>query len=684
MKAGFSLTRAFSVTSLLGIVAIAAVLGLFYRWVSVENLKSHVTRANSELAQALANTLWGNFAGLLDHEKLGDDLSILVDSPLVPHIDAEVRAKLHGLSVLKVKIYDLHGHTIYSTEHSQIGDDKSHSKGLRVALSGGSSDKLMFRESFNGIDGPLAERHLIASYVPIFNDADEVEGVFEIYTDVTDLVESTNRTAIQVLVVVTLLMLGLYFYLLVTIRRADRVLRAHGQRERDEREQRIRYLAMHDVLTGLPNRSQFNTMLNRAVGRAERSGNMLGVMLIGLDRFKVINDSLGHEAGDKVLTEAAEWIGRCVHGGATVSRIGGDEFGVVMENLFSHEEAGMWAKQVLEHFAEPMAVDGREVVVSPSIGISLWPNDGQDTKQLMNSAAAALHRAKDTGRNRYVFYTDDLNSRALERLELEMDLRKALEQGEFVLFYQPRVDVANGRVAGMEALLRWNHPQRGMVAPGRFIPMLEESGLIVPVGEWVLREACRQCQAWREAGYAGLRVSVNLSLGQFRDGDLPESVATALSESGLPAANLELELTESTLAEDTSSAGQLLRKLKAKGVSISLDDFGTGYSSLSYLMHYPIDRLKIDRSFVRDIVSNHEHEALTKAIVLMGHSLDIGVVAEGVEQREQLEMLAALGCDEIQGFYYSRPQPANKFLSVVAGIEEGWVEGETEELQATL
>ncbi len=689
MKAGFSLTRTFSITSLLGIVTIVVALGLFYRWVSIDNLKAQATRANSELAQAISNTLRENVNSLLDYEDQGGAHISLADSLLVKEIDAAVLPRLQGLSVIKIKIFDLHGHTIYSTDHSQIGKDESQGLGVRQALLGVKADKMSFREHFIGINGSVSNRHVVASYIPIRSSSAEgeegpVEGVFEIYTDVTPLVKGVEQTALQVLGIVALLMLALYLYLLDTIRRADRELQAHGRREREEREQRIHYLAKHDPLTGLPNRNQFNDLLDQAVARAERSGNALGVMLIGLDRFKVINDSLGQEVGDRVLVEAAEWLGNSIYSGVVIARLGGDEFAIIMENLLAPEEASLWAKQVLEYFESPMVVEGREVVVSPSIGIALWPGDGEDTRQLLDSATAALHQAKETGRRRYVYYTNDLNSRALERLDLEMDLRKALEQGEFELFYQPRVDVESGRVAGMEALLRWIHPQRGMVSPAHIIPMLEETGMIVEIGEWILREACRQCQLWHEVGYENLRVSVNLSLEQLRDGGMIEAVASALSESGLPASALELELTESTLAEDNLQVGTLLQWLKAMGVQISLDDFGTGYSSLSYLMHYPIDHLKIDRSFVSDIVSNREHEALTRAIILMGHSIGIKVVAEGVEQREQLELLRELECDEIQGFYYSRPQPAEKFLATVDAIEQGWSGGEAEGLPVTV
>jgi diguanylate cyclase (GGDEF)-like protein len=400
-------------------------------------------------------------------------------------------------------------------------------------------------------------------------------------------------------------------------------------------------------------------------------------MFIDIDRFKVINDSLGHEGGDAVLIEAAKRIRACLRASDTACRLGGDEFTVILEHLPTSEDAAQAATRLIQKFSEPLKVGGREIIVTASIGISIYPGATQDVQRLLKDANAAMHEAKESGRNRYVFYTKEMDARAQESLEYEMGLRKALQNSEFLVYYQPRVNTATGKVVGAEALLRWQHPSRGIITPDNFIPLLEDTGLVIPVGEWVLRRACRQCQDWHDAGYTSLSVSVNLSMKQFRSGSLLAGVQRALEESGLPPRFLELELTETVLVDDAEQALDLMRELKDIGVSISIDDFGTGYSSLNYLRRFPIDILKIDSSFIRDVVRNRGDAAITTTIAVMAKSLRLGILAEGVETREQARFLKTIGCHEMQGFLFGPAIPAGDFgaqletldVSKLAGFE---------------
>ncbi len=430
--------------------------------------------------------------------------------------------------------------------------------------------------------------------------------------------------------------------------------------ERKAADERIRFLAQHDALTGLPNRSLLQDRLLQALASAQRDGEQVAVLFLDLDHFKTINDSLGHHIGDRLLQEVARRLGHCVRGNDTVSRQGGDEFLTVLGQLKNPGDAAHIAQKMLDAVAQPYDIDGHELRVTPSIGIAIHPDDGHDTETLIKNADAAMYHAKENGRNNYQYFTADLNSRAFERLSVENSLRRGLEQGEFLLHYQPQINLASGAIVGLEALVRWQHPDFGLVPPLRFIPVAEESGLIVPLGEWVLREACRQNRAWQQAGLPAIPVAVNLSAHQFHQKNLAQTISGALQESGLDARYLELELTESVVMRGSESTVETLARLKQMGLMLSIDDFGTGYSSLSYLKRFPIDKLKIDRSFVRDVTLDQDDAAIAGAIIAMAHSLRLKVIAEGVETQEQSDFLKEQGCDEIQGYLFSRPLPAEQ------------------------
>jgi len=435
--------------------------------------------------------------------------------------------------------------------------------------------------------------------------------------------------------------------------------------ERKASEQRIHRLAYYDALTHLPNRTLFQDRLYNALQTAERQQAWVVLMFLDLDRFKPINDSLGHAAGDRMLKDMATRLLGCVEDDDTVARMGGDEFTLLLQPRATREQALHRAihvaEQILASLVTPFVLEGREFFVTASVGIALSPQDGSELSQLMKNADTAMYHAKERGKNNFQFYQADMNATALERLELESDLRHALEQKEFVLYYQPQFSGDGKRLTGTEALLRWNHPRRGLVPPGEFIPVLEELGLVVEVGDWVIAEACRQLKLWHQAKVRVPKVSVNISARQFSSGQLGTRIATILMETALPPACLELELTESILMRDVSEAMILLDTLKNLGLSIAVDDFGTGYSSLNYLKQFPIDVLKIDRTFVDGLPEGEQDAQIARAIIAMAHSLNLAVIAEGVETQDQLDFLREHGCDEVQGYLFGRPMPPARF-----------------------
>ena len=431
-------------------------------------------------------------------------------------------------------------------------------------------------------------------------------------------------------------------------------------------EARLMYLAHHDLVTDLPNRELFHDRLKQAMREADRYERLVAVAFLDLDRFKTINDSLGHEIGDRLLQAVAERLSACVRAADTVARLSGDEFTVVLPDLGHVDDAARVVEKIVDNFRHPFQVSGMELYVSASIGITLYPFDDTDIKGLLRNADVAMYRAKAKGRNTYEFYAAEMTAQVQEQLSLEGALRRALDRNEFMLEYQPIVDLQSGRIVGAEALLRWHHPERGVIPPAQFIPLAEETGLIVPIGAWVLAHACAQGAAWRAAGHTALRLSVNISPRQFLQPGLIQTITAALGDSGFDRAWLELEITENLLMQNVESTLSNLEALHQMGIHLSIDDFGTGYSSLSYLKRFAIDRLKIDRSFVKDIPNDADDAAITTAIIAMAHELGLQVVAEGVETAEQLAFLRANGCDIMQGYFFSRPVSADAFTQLLA------------------
>ncbi|HUP95214.1 MAG TPA: EAL domain-containing protein [Burkholderiales bacterium] len=439
----------------------------------------------------------------------------------------------------------------------------------------------------------------------------------------------------------------------------------HAAAALKESEEQFRQLAHYDILTQLPNRALFYDRLAHGLAQAKRNKLTLAVMFIDVDRFKNVNDTFGHAAGDLLLKQVADRLSGCVRGEDTVGRLSGDEFAIVLSRLTAPQDAVTVAQKIVDLLNRPFQLEGAELFVTASIGITLYPNDSTEREDLIRNADVAMYRAKSRGRNNFQFYTPEMNTRTREMLNMEGELRRALEREEFVLHYQPKVSLASGKVTGVEALLRWHHPERGLVSPGEFMPLLEETGLVVPVGDWVLREVCRQLNEWQHAGVRRVPIAINLSARQFLAPGLADTFRDTLEQSGVSAELVEVEITESSIMTDPAEATRTLQYLDSLGLKIAIDDFGTGYSSLGYLKRFPLCALKVDQSFVRDITTDADDAAITQAVISMAHSLGLKVIAEGVETQAQLEFLAKYGCDEIQGYLFSRPVPNTAYAEII-------------------
>jgi diguanylate cyclase len=451
------------------------------------------------------------------------------------------------------------------------------------------------------------------------------------------------------------------------------LVRMRDASERADTQERLNQLANYDSLTGLPNRSLFRDRLGQAMARAKRRGRAMALMFLDLDRFKQVNDELGHEAGDRLLQHVGKTLTECLRavdsvtrdGGMphTLSRLGGDEFTLIIENINGAEDAAHVASRVLEALGEPFQVGEEELVVTASIGISMYPIDDVDLDTLIRHTDMAMYRSKSHGRATYSFFSEDLSAAVTARVSLEGNLRRAIEREEFVLHFQPKSDLRSGKVTGVEALVRWHRPGHGLIPPDRFVSVLEDTGLILPVGAWVIRAACEQLAAWDRLGLPPLRLAVNLSARQFRHLYLASMIEDSLRQNGIEPQRLEIELTESLLMEDNEATRAMLESFRRLGVRLAIDDFGTGHSSLSYIRRFAIDTLKIDRSFVQSLPDNDEDTAICSAVIALGRNMKMCVVAEGVETAEQAQVLRELGCDEVQGYWISRPMPGADFAS---------------------
>jgi diguanylate cyclase (GGDEF)-like protein len=655
----FKLTRFFSLTSLIGLVVVTTCLIWAYRALTVHHLIEHESRANADLTRAFANAVWSRYRSFVRSSAGRSRLALLAD-PALPRIRADVLEKMSGLKIVKIKIYNLDGLTVFSTDEQQIGEDKSANDGFRKARAGAVVSDITYRDRFDAFEGVLNKRNLISSYVPIRAAPDApIEGVFEIYSDVTELLQQQHRAQWQVAAIVLALLGTLYLFLFLLVRKADRII-ARQVREQEEKEDQVRHQAYHDVLTGLPNRAYFSDQFNQSITLAARHGHASALMFIDLDRFKAVNDTQGHDVGDKLLKVVSERIHTCLRSSDILFRIGGDEFTVILPVIAEPEEAASVASRILEAVAAPVLIGGHELSVGATIGIAIYPGDGDSAGELLRNADAAMYSAKENCRGTLGFYHGATNRRLLQRLKLEAALHKGFCDGEFELYYQPRMDARTRRVVGLEALMRWVRPSRGVVLPGEFIHVFEETGMMVDVSEWVFRRVCWQICRWQEQGFKPLAVSVNVSSVQFQSASFVAMIERALADTGVAPGLIELDATELLLNSSPEQAHATLAALKALGLRMSIDGCGTAYTSPDDLRHFGLDSLKIDRSFLVELATSPSDQALAAKIIETAQELGIGVVVQGVETEAQAAFFSGMPSCHLQGFLFCRPLPVKQ------------------------
>lgn len=621
------------------------------------------TQANINLTHSFANSTWNNVANFVDRSMGLNTAEELMQQPEVNLLYKLTRMQMKGTNVVKVKIYNLKGLTIFSTDLSQIGKDKSRSEGFIQSKSGEVVSEISFRNEFYALENKISDRNLIATYIPVRNfNGSEIQAVFEVYSDVTPLIDKIDSNQILITSGVSLALILLYLFLYTIIKRAHNLLIEHDN-ERKEKEAKVLYQAYHDTLTGLMNRNSFLERIQESMNRVSRHNDLGGLLFIDLDRFKMVNDSLGHDAGDQLLCMAASLIQKAVRETDQTFRISGDEFLVILEDLNTAQDAAIIAQRILKLIQQPVVLAGHEVVINMSIGITTFSKKDADKtiEDIVKQADSAMYQAKKSCTNQFEFFAPNMTRLINERFILEAEVRTAIAQKQFVPFYQAKVDIESLNIVGAESLLRWVHPDKGVIQPNIFIPLLEETGLICEVGGELIRTVCQYAYSLEKRMGKSIRVSVNVSAIQFCRKDFVQTIEQALHDSCLSPELLELELTESMFMDNIEFAIETMYELKEIGIRLSIDDFGTGYSSLSYLKKFPIDYLKIDRSFIKGALENNDDFAITQSICALAQSLELKLTAEGVENEQQVEMLKGLGCDELQGFLFSKPLPAEKF-----------------------
>lgn len=679
----FNLSRYFSTVSFILIVLAAGVLGPLYQKLSLQQMKDLAQGRNVAMAQVFQNSLDEALAALFN-DSIGREKAPGGVSESLALIQESVRHLMLGTSVIKVKVYNRLGVVIFSTDPRQIGESSLGNPGFKAAIAGSILSELAHRNTVDSFEGVISDVDVLASYIPIRAKDNSVEGVFELYQNVTPFVDDLERNLWWVTAGVILTFAALYLMQFLVVRRAQGILEDQEGRikaardtleiqvaartdelkrtnlqlegeiaERRQAQSKLNYLAYHDPLTGLANRRCFIERLEESLRETAQRDERLAVLFIDLDQFKQVNDSLGHGVGDELLVSVAARLTDHVRLIDMLARLGGDEFICLMEGVRVEDDVETLAQEIIAAFEQPFKLGDHELFLTASVGISQFPGDGDSVVALMRNADTAMYRAKSIGRGSYHFYTPDMTVLAQERIRMENLLRRALDHGEFRVHLQPQVDTRSGRLVGAEALVRWESPELGLVMPSRFIPVAEDSGLIVGLGSWVLRETCRQFMNWQKSGFDLPQVSVNLSVKQLERPEFIEGLERMLAETGMSPTSLKLELTESVVMA-VGDAFSLLERLRGLGISLALDDFGTGYSSLSYLKMLPVQQLKIDRSFVEGIGRNAGDEAIIRTIMELARSLDFEVVAEGVETEAQAEFLAELGCQQLQGYLHGQ------------------------------
>jgi diguanylate cyclase (GGDEF)-like protein len=661
------LPRNFILAGLACIFMVVVVLGTLTYNAAISNLVDVAEDRNVTIARVLYHHVWKDYADDLQKLVLQSPVSAK-DSSAYRRMREAVDKHVHGAAITKVKIYSVDALTLFSTDASQLAEVKQASQNIKRALSGEIVTKKVFGDQAYTKEESLHNIYQLSTYVPVYkeeyNEGRVIAGVMEVYSEVSALHHQIISTRNNIIISITLVLLLVFAVLFVFVRRAA-TMTADRLQEKLNDEAQMHHIAYHDALTELPNREMFRQKLESAIARCARSELLLAVIFLDLDRFKHINDTLGHGAGDLLLKEVAVRLSACVRQTDTVGRQGGDEFTLLLDGITHVEEVEVVANRILTSLNMPVTINNHEFIISASMGISIYPFDEREVDNLLEDADAAMYAAKAAGRNNYVFFTSEMAQGDSGNLEMENKLRTALAENEYLLQYQPIVDVRKGQMMGVEALLRWKSDEYGIVPPYKFIPILEETGFITIVGKWVLLTACKKAVEWQQMGYEPMTMSVNISVVQFRRLQFVDSVRDALVESGLDPKYLKIEITESVIMDQNDASVKKLEAIRELGVSIAADDFGTGYSSLSYLKKLPIDILKIDRSFVTDIHKTQDGAAIATAIAALAHSLKLGIIAEGVEEIEELNFLVALSCNYIQGYFFSKPLFEDDLLAVM-------------------
>lgn len=686
----FNLPRYFLLTSATLFVAAAVALGWVYHRFTVAQIVQMAEQHNEAMTHVFENTLWPRHGPFLLSMR-GDSILQHRRSPQLAALNADVQRLMAGTQVVKVKVYNRQGITVYSSDLRQVGADQGGNPGFIGALNNTPVSDLTHRDHFDAFDRVMAELDVISSYIPIHDPDNAVLGVLEVYQNVTPALKALDQRLYQAawgVLAVLVFLLGLQW---LVVRRAHHIIQrqertlAHTNRELDARvsertqalevanrqlsdqitqreaaESRLRHLAHQDPLTRLPNRLALIDLLADGLTAAAAAGQQVAVIYIDLDHFENVNTSLGHQVGNDLLKAVAQRLANRLTLHDNLSRVGADEFVCFRRGIPSLEGALALAQQLCETLSTPFVVGPTELLITATVGVSVYPQDGDAADLLVRHADTAMYRAKRQGRNTICHYTPDMTALALARLNMHRSLRDALAYNEMSLVYQPQVHTPDGHVTGAEALVRWNSRALGRVPPAQFIPLAEDTGFILALGLWVLREACQQVVAWEREGLVLPRLSVNLSPKQIERPGLVEQVQQVLSETGLPPQRLELEITESALMAGGPGL-RTLEALRGLGIKLSVDDFGTGYSSLAYLKNLPLDKLKIDQAFVVGIGQGQGDEAIIQAIVALADHLGLERVAEGVETVDQARFLATVGCPQVQGFGYGRPVPAAEF-----------------------
>lgn len=667
------LTRFFGVASFIAI-AVTAYLVAHLSYTATRDGIVHTRQAhNAELATLFAQMAWKDYGKNLARTDIAPDHDWLKE-PAYSALLKIIGEHMRSMNVLKVKIYNREGITSFSTDARELGADNSASPELRQALGGKIFNKLVYRDIIYARNERITHRNLISSYVPVYDQANNITGVVEIYSDVTEQLYGMKRLKYRFALEVALMMGALYTLLLLIFRHTNRSISLQVQQQQ-ELQQEIHEYAYIDRLTGLPNRAYFLEILDQTIAQAQRSDHLVALLFLDLDDFKKVNDGLGHQAGDKLLEVVGRRIKTCLREGDMVARLGGDEFTVILNHINNVEETYQIAERIIDTVATPMIINEMEVIVSTSIGITFYPFDDDNSGQLLKNADTAMYQAKKKGRNCYQYYTEEMNRALSARLDMENKIRQAIRLEQFSVHYQPRLDLKHKRITGVEALIRWEHPQDGYISPAQFIPVAEETGLISNIGNWVFQQACEQLLAWKKMGIKNLTMAVNISARQFEQDEILTTLQDAMRHDGLSPKDIEIEITESLLMRDIQNSINMLKQIHNQGFQIALDDFGTGYSSLSYLQKFPLNTLKIDRSFVRDCTENAKDAAMTRAIISLAHTLDLAVVAEGVETEAQRDLLKRQRCDAIQGYLFSKPLPAQELTELL--IDYGGVKNVT-------